>query len=83
MKTILHVNQHHIKFNAKNEVKKPVFTIKQGKKTYYAEEVEIHGPSKLIYSPEKPLSCGAKVWVVTESEVTMHNKTTFKELNDG
>jgi hypothetical protein len=27
------------------------------------------GPSEVIYSPDKPLSCGAKVWVETHSEV--------------
>jgi len=27
------------------------------------------GPAKVIYSPDKPLSCGAKVWIETESEV--------------
>ena len=24
---------------------------------------------KVIYSPDKPLSCGAKVWIETEGEV--------------
>jgi len=27
------------------------------------------GPSRVVYSPDKPLSCGAKVWVETEAEV--------------
>jgi len=31
--------------------------------------VLIHGPSRVVYSPDKPLSCGAKVWVETESLV--------------
>lgn len=80
MKSILHVNQHHIKFNSKStDVKKPVLTIKQGGKTFYADEVEILGPSKLVYRPDKPLSCGAKVWVETMSEVKMIGVTTFEE----
>ena len=28
---------------------------------------------KVIYSPDKPLSCGAKVWLETESEVIVIN----------
>jgi len=24
-----------------------------------------------VYSPDKPLSCGAKVWIETEEEVTI------------
>jgi hypothetical protein len=46
-----------------------VLTVKQGRKNTYAHEVEILGPSRVVYSPEKPLSCGARVWVETESEV--------------
>jgi len=40
MKTIIHVNQHEIKANAKNGT-----------------------------SPDKPLSCGARVWIETQAEV--------------
>ena len=35
----------------------------------YAHEVEILGASKIIYSPDKPLSCGARVWIETDEEV--------------
>ena len=69
MKTRIHVNQHVIKRNAKAGESEPVLTVKQGRKNTYAHEVEILGPSRVVYSPEKPLSCGAKVWVETESEV--------------
>jgi hypothetical protein len=69
MKTRIHVNQHVIRRNAKTGGDEPVLTVKQGRKNTYAHEVEILGPSRVVYSPEKPLSCGAKVWVETESEV--------------
>ena len=69
MKTRIHVNQHVIKRNAKAGKSEPVLTVKQGRKNTYAHEVEILGPSRVVYSPEKPLSCGARVWVETESEV--------------
>jgi hypothetical protein len=69
MKTIIHVNQHVIKANAKNNETNPVLTIKTYKSNEYAHEVEILGNSKVVYSPNKPLSCGAKVWIETESEV--------------
>lgn len=36
-----------------------------------APEVEILSPSKIIYSPDKPLSCGAHVWIETEDEVVV------------
>ena len=69
MKTRIHVNQHKIRSNLKQNLKEPVITVKTSKSNTYAHEVKIKGPSKVIYSPDKPLSCGAKVWIETESEV--------------
>jgi len=69
MKTIIHVNQHVVKSNRKEEKEDPVLTIKTYKQNTYAHEVEILGPSKVIYSPDKPLSCGAHVWIETQGEI--------------
>lgn len=69
MKTIIHVNQHAIRRNIKAEVKEPVLTVKTYKSNTYAHEVAIKGESRLVYSPDKPLSCGARVWLETEAEV--------------
>ena len=46
--------------------------IKQGKSNTYCHEVEVDGPSRVIYSStDKPLlSCGARVVIATESPVT-------------
>jgi hypothetical protein len=64
MKTIIHVNQNKIR----SREEKPM-TVKTYKSNSYCNEVEINGPSKVIYSPEKPLSYGARCWVETESQV--------------
>jgi len=69
MKTIIHVNQHVIKENRKTGSNKPVLTIKTYKSNTYAHEVEIEGSSKVVYRPDKPLSCGAHVWIETENKV--------------
>jgi hypothetical protein len=69
MKTIIHVNQHIIKKNKKNGSAHPVITVKNYKKNRYANEVIIEGPCKVVYSPDKPLSCGAHVWIETESNI--------------
>lgn len=69
MKTIVHVNQHVIKANRKEGKIDPVLTVKTYKSNTYAQEVEIDGPARVVYSPDKPLSCGAHVWIETESEV--------------
>jgi len=69
MKTIIHVNQHVIKANKKNNTDNPALTVKTYKNNIYAHEVDIKGDSKVIYSPDNPLSCGAKVWIETYNEV--------------
>ena len=73
MKTKIHVNQHVVRSNKKHGKKEPVLTVKTYKSNTYAHEVEIKVESKVIYSPDKPLSCGARVWIETESEVVVLN----------
>ena len=71
MITRIHVNQHHVKANAKGAYQPilPVLTVKTYKRNRTCNEVVVHGPSRVVYSPDKPLSCGAKVWIETESLV--------------
>ena len=73
MKTIVHVNQHVIKSNAKTGANEPVLTVKTYKDNRYAHQVLIKKDgeviAKVVYSADKPLSCGARVWIETESEV--------------
>ena len=69
MKKYIHVNQHRIRSNSKHNKNEPVLTVKTYKSNDYGHEVEIAGPCKVVYRPNKPLSCGARVWSETESEV--------------
>lgn len=79
MKTIIHVNQHKIKLNAKNMLigkipMVPVLSAKTYKDNRYGNRVQVldkHGEvvGTFVYSPDKPLSCGAKVWFETENNV--------------
>jgi hypothetical protein len=71
MKTVIHVNQHKIRANTKTKSRDPVLTVKTYKSNNYAHEVEIKGPCKVIYRPDNPLSCGARVWIETQSEVVL------------
>jgi hypothetical protein len=70
-KTYIHVNQHKIRANKKNGTDEPVITIKKGSSNTYCHEVEINGPSRVVYGGnDKPLlSCGARVVIETESSV--------------
>ena len=70
----VHVNQHKIRANSKlpdNATAEPVLTVKQGKKNTYCFEVEFEGKTKFVYSPDKPKSCGAKVWAETDGNVNI------------
>jgi hypothetical protein len=70
-KKYIHVNQHVIRSNKKNERNDPVITIKQGSKNTYCHSVAINGPSKVVYGGnDKPLlSCGARVVIETEADI--------------
>ena len=70
-KTIIHVNQLVVRANKKTGANEPVVTVKQGKTNTYAHEVLLTGPSKVVYRPDKPLKCGARVWIETMDPVTI------------
>lgn len=75
-KTIIHVNQFAIRRNAAQGTNDPVLTVKDYKSNRYAHRVEIDGPSEIVYSPNKPLSCGARCWIETRSPVTLIGEGT-------
>ena len=68
---IIHINKNIIQQNAKHGTKIPVCRVQEGRKTTYAMEVIIKGQSRLVYRPDKPLSCGAKLWIETDSDIEL------------
>lgn len=70
MKKIVHINQHVIKANSKSGERNPVITCKTYKENIYGYEVEFTN-GKVVYSPDKPLSCGAKVWIETDEPLNI------------
>lgn len=69
----IHVNQHNIRHNAKSDDQLPVLTVKTSGANHKCNRVQILGASEVVYSPNKPMSCGAKVWIETTSEVVLEN----------
>jgi excisionase family DNA binding protein len=72
--TRIHVNQHAIRDNNKKKDEgasrdelEPVISII--KFDEYTDEVIIYGSCRVIYRPDKPLNCGAKVWIETYSDI--------------
>lgn len=79
MKTIIHVNQHKIRSNVKNGNNEPVLTVKSYKKNDYGHTAIIYEQdglpaAKVVYSPNHPLSCGARVWIETTNKVDVVKK---------
>jgi hypothetical protein len=73
MKTIIHVNQHVIKSNRKDNEVNPVLTCKTYKTNEYTNTALVmkdgEEVGRFVYRPDKPLSCGAHVWFETNCEV--------------
>ena len=72
MKKIIHVNQHVIRRNTKLGTDEPVLTVKTYKENSYAHEAILKKDgvelARVVYSPHKPLSCGARVWIELETK---------------
>ena len=75
MKTIVHVNQHRIKANRKDNGQRPVLTCKTYKANSYGHSAIIRCTAtgkelgRFVYRPDQPLSCGAHVWFETQEQV--------------
>jgi hypothetical protein len=70
----IHVNQQILKKNLTNKTREPVITVKRGLKNTYCHEVEIFGPSRLIYRPNEQKSCGATLWLEIEPNIEIITK---------
>lgn len=81
MRKIIHVNRQHIAMNAKDRGDRPVYTIKEGRKTRYAREVLIDGPSTLVYNGSQ-LNCGARAWIETDAPLILKDEMNFKEARN-
>jgi hypothetical protein len=79
----IHVNQHKIRSNKKNNENEPVLTVKEGKTNTYGHSVEIHGPSEIIYGGnDKPiLPCGARVVIETHAPIEILKPNDYVQAN--
>lgn len=68
MKKKIYINRHHIRANKKG-ANKPVLTIATYKEKIRCNGCEILGDCRIVYKPDKPLNCGATVWIETEAKI--------------
>ncbi len=67
--TLIHVNKPQIDRNRKHKTEEPVITIRQGDRSSRCHLVEIQGKCRVIYQPNNPLPCGAKVWIEVSPDI--------------
>lgn len=79
-KKLIHINRNVIQWNAKHGANIPVCRVSEGKETKYGRTVDIHGPSKMIYDPDNPLKCGAKLWIETEADITIEDECRWDDI---
>lgn len=68
---IIHINRNIIQKNAKHGNQEPVCRVEEKGVVTYCMEVIIKGPSRMVYRPDKPRPCGAKLWIETEADVEL------------
>lgn len=62
----IHVRRDLIAADRKNGTNSAALGVETtGMRKRYGRTVVIHGPTKVIYSPDKPLNCGARAWIET------------------
>lgn len=74
---IIHINRNIIQQNAKHNKRHPVCRVEEKGVVRYCMEVNIKGPSRMIYSPDKPRPCGAKLWIETDADVELIGEKTI------
>ncbi|OLT61810.1 MULTISPECIES: helix-turn-helix domain-containing protein [Moorena] len=67
----INVNRNHIgsNINKSPQERKPVISVKRSGNNVYGNQVEILGPCRIVYQPDTPLACGARLWIETFSDV--------------
>ncbi|NEO64905.1 MAG: helix-turn-helix domain-containing protein [Moorea sp. SIO4G2] len=67
----INVNRNRIGSNNHKspEERQPVISVKRSGDNLYGNQVEILGPCRIVYQPDNPLRCGARLWIETFSDI--------------
>ncbi len=79
----IHINNHIIRYNKKHSTNFPTVRVQEGSKSRYCREARINGPSQVVYRPDHPLPCGAKVWIETEAFVELIGEVPYSDIKEG
>lgn len=67
----VHVNQHVIRANKVNGENNPPLRVIRKGRSEPAYVVELVGAARVVYSPDKPLKCGARVWIEADDAIAV------------
>jgi hypothetical protein len=73
--TYIHVRRQILARNKKYGTIDPGVLVRRGNLVTYCHEIDIVGPSRIVYQPNRPLNCGATVWIEVEPTVKLIAKT--------
>ena len=78
----IHINSNVIKSNKKHNKMDPPITVRRVKSKVEARyhELIIDGPCKIVYAPDRPLPCGARVWIETDAPLLEDNRCREEEV---
>ncbi len=76
----IHVNQQIIRANTRHGFRDAPISVKTSRANHRAHRVTIQGPSELVYSPDRPLACGARLWIETQAQVVVYDDAVGAEL---
>jgi hypothetical protein len=72
--TFIHVRQDRLRHNRKYGTNEPVITIREGDRLTYCHEATVEGICKIVYQPDRPLKCGATLWIELEPTTRLKSK---------
>lgn len=74
-RTRIHVRRDLIARDRKLNQNSPAIGVEtSGMRKRYGRSITITGPSKVVYRPSRPLSCGARAWMETYAKVIVHRQ---------
>jgi hypothetical protein len=85
MKSKILVNRNLISKNKSENKNLPVISVKSSKKTSYCHTAHILDKdgnivASILHRPDKPLSCGATIWIETVYGVSIETPKSFEDL---
>jgi hypothetical protein len=72
--TIIHVFKQVIGSNQRKGENIPPIIVRRGSRVTHCHEVDIHGPSRMVYRPHQKTSHDAKVWLEVEQDIRVDTK---------